>query len=425
MYDGTDKVPTFNWTDVSVALVGLTGSYTLSGYNCTLLLTEFSSLTTTVGYINVTASYGGVPVMISISVARVFNPVPVIKGDYSSGTVYTGNCIQRDAVKYTDGDWYALRPTIGDSSTGWVASEWERLNSYKNVATDTLLAQYANIAGFIYKDGVMISQTGTIAGDPSTNYSHPDFVPNIELDGLTGQAVIRGDLYAAGNQFKALSDGTFEVEFSTNIDRYSSSGSTETVLQTVSIKNTTGEISIATSDYDAAKITSQGVFANKAGIQAIPSSAGVELKASIVGLGQGDLASAAYGGLGAICGVYGDSYNENDSPAPSYGGYFRKLRASGLYLSVIAITSSYVCSDYVVVVSCYNTSGITVSLPPSPYPGKVIEVRRNNASSVSVSGNGEQIMLPDGSLAPSTLIGTRGDMYRLIFDGSYWLMNAM
>jgi hypothetical protein len=192
MYDGTDKVPTFNWTDVSVAMVGLSGSYTLSGYNCTLFLTGFSAATTTVGYINVTASYGGVPVTISISVARVFNPVPVIKGDYATGTVYTGNCIQRDAVKYTDGDWYALRPTVGDSSTGWVSAEWERLNSFKNVATDTLLTQYANIAGFIYKDGVMVSQTGTIAGDASTNYSHPDFVPNIELDGVTGVATMRG-----------------------------------------------------------------------------------------------------------------------------------------------------------------------------------------------------------------------------------------
>ncbi len=192
MYDGTDKVPTFNWTDVSVAVVGLSGSYTLSGYNCTLFLTGFSAATTTVGYINVTASYGGVPVTISISVARVFNPVPVIKGDYATGTVYTGNCIQRDAVKYTDGNWYALRPTVGDSSTGWVSAEWERLNSFKNVATDTLLTQYANIAGFIYKDGVMVSQTGTIAGDASTNYSHPDFVPNIELDGVTGVATMRG-----------------------------------------------------------------------------------------------------------------------------------------------------------------------------------------------------------------------------------------
>jgi hypothetical protein len=213
MYDGTDKVPTFNWTDVSVALIGLTGSYTLSGYNCTLFLTEFSALTTTVGYINVTASYGGVPVMISISVARVFNPIPVIKGDYSAGTVYTGNCIQRDAVKYTDGNWYALRPTIGDSSTGWVASEWEQLNSFKNVATDTLLAQYANIAGFIYKDGVMISQTGTIGGDASTNYSHPEFVPNIELDGVTGvatmrEAIVQGTINASAGIFDGVIGGS-------------------------------------------------------------------------------------------------------------------------------------------------------------------------------------------------------------------------
>ena len=134
--------------DVSVALVGLTGSYTLSGYNCTVPDRVFPwPSTTTVGYINVTASYGGVPVTISISVARVFNPVPVIKGRLLRRNLrIPGNCIQRDAVKYTDGDWYALRPTVGDSSTGWVSAEWERLNSFKNVATDTLFLPNTQIS---------------------------------------------------------------------------------------------------------------------------------------------------------------------------------------------------------------------------------------------------------------------------------------
>ena len=52
--------------------------------------------------------------------------------------------------------------------------------------------------------------------------------------GIDGRAKIKGDLYAAGNQFMALEDGTFEVEFSTNIGRYASDGTTEEVLQTVS-----------------------------------------------------------------------------------------------------------------------------------------------------------------------------------------------
>ena len=52
---------------------------------------------------------------------RVFNPVLVIKGAWVSGTQYTGNCIQRDAVKYT-GNWYMVRTSVGTTSTTWVES---------------------------------------------------------------------------------------------------------------------------------------------------------------------------------------------------------------------------------------------------------------------------------------------------------------
>jgi hypothetical protein len=347
----------------------------------------------------------------------------VIKGSYVAGTAYSANYIQRDCVKYTDNIWYAAHPTVGTTSTTWVPAEWEKLNSFKNVATDTLLAEEANIAGFIYQDEKMISQTGTINGDVSTNWAHEDFVPNIILDGVNGTAKIQGSLYASDGKFKALDDGTLELEFETEIERYGSSGNIETVLQTIIINNTTGLIETKTSDNDSAYMKSQGIFANKAGIQALHSSSGVELKASIVGLGQGDLAASSYGGLGAICGVYGSAFNENVNPAPFYGGYFRKLKASGLYLTVKATTESYECTDYVVYVSCYNTKSITVTLPSNPYEGKFVQVRRNNPSIVTIDGGDESILLPSGSVVESYAMEARGLLCSLLFDGSYWLLN--
>jgi hypothetical protein len=56
----------------------------------------------------------------------------------------------------------------------------------------------------------------------------------------------------------------------------------------------------------------QGIFANKAGIHAVPASSGIKLKAAVVALGNGDLQKNAYKSMGAICGVYGTAHNYND-----------------------------------------------------------------------------------------------------------------
>lgn len=181
-------------------------------------ITGFTASNVAEGYINVSLVYLGYTYTYSASVARAHNPVLVIKGSYVAGTEYSANYIQRDCVKYTDNNWYAARPTVGTTSTTWDSAEWEQLNSFKNVATDTLLAEEANIAGFIYQDEKMISQTGTINGDVSTNWSHKDFVPNIILDGVTGKAemrdaVVHGTVNASAGVFGGELDavtGTFQ-----------------------------------------------------------------------------------------------------------------------------------------------------------------------------------------------------------------------
>jgi len=418
---GVNYIPTTDWA-YDITPTGVTvGSVDNLADGYRLNLTGFTASTVSLGYIEVDTVYGGTTFSLSISVARVFNPVNIAKGTWTSGTSYTGNCFQRDVVKYTDGIYYAVKTSIGSTSTTWVSSEWQALNSFSNVATEVLFADQANIAGFIYKDGQMISQAGTIAGIASTDWMNSSFIPNLKFNGSTGS------MTAAGGRLKALSDGTFAIEFTTTITRYTPSGGSTTIDQTLSINNTTGIISIATSDSETAYMTSQGILANKAGTQALPGSTGVTLKSSIVGLGQGNLAATAYDSLAAICGVYGDSYNSNSSPAPSYGGYFRKLKASGLYITTESVEANYTCTDYVVFISCYNNSGnnITITLPISPYAGRIIYIRSNNTGSVTISGNGKSMMAMNGTLLTSTDVASRGDLYMLLFDGSYWLLNII
>lgn len=87
---------------------------------------------------------------------------------------------------------------------------------FESVATQLLLAQYANIGNFVIKDNCIISQKGTINGVVSTDYSNPNFVPNIMLDGQNGQSVLCGSQrspfvrydgsYYVGSDFSSLAE---------------------------------------------------------------------------------------------------------------------------------------------------------------------------------------------------------------------------
>jgi hypothetical protein len=225
-----------------------------------------------------------------------------------------------------------------------------------------------------------------------------------------------GSIHAANGKFKALADGSIDMEFRKTV----SDGDI-----TITINSSTGIISTRKEGFvnSVSEMSVDGIIVNGGNTQAIPSSSGVELKASIVGLGFGNVASD-FSGLAALCGVYGSASNSNATPAPSYGGYFQKLKANGLYLSVKAITANYTCTEYDNLISCYNTGTIVVTLPGTPYLGQVIEIRRNNAAIVNVQKADAHQILQDTPIDWTT-IGSRGDLVHLTFDGSYWIWNAI
>jgi len=223
LFSGTTAIPYASWTSYGKTVTNMAyGSDThADSYSYTVNLTGFTLSTVTVGYVTVSIIYGGVTYSISISVARVFNSIEIRKGSWVSGTSYIGNCIQRDVVKYTNGVYYAVKTSVGTFTSSTAPStdttNWEALNSFENIATGTLLADNANIAEFIYKDAQMISQSGTINGDASTNWDSSLFVPNLTLDGSTGiitarNAVIQGAINASSGIFSGELDavtGTF------------------------------------------------------------------------------------------------------------------------------------------------------------------------------------------------------------------------
>ena len=102
-------------------------------------------------------------------------------GVYKSGTTYVWNESRRDKIIYAfSGIYYVYlvknygaRVTAAPSNINGDGN-WEMAQKFANIATDTLFADGANVAGFMFKNGVMRSQDET------------NGVANMILNGKTG-----------------------------------------------------------------------------------------------------------------------------------------------------------------------------------------------------------------------------------------------
>ena len=94
---------------------------------------------------------------------------PRDRGVFASGQTYVWNADYRDKVIYLIGGVYYnfLVKNHGASVTAAPTSangdsNWEAMQKFVNIATDTLFADGANVAGFMYKNGMMKSQNGNM-----------------------------------------------------------------------------------------------------------------------------------------------------------------------------------------------------------------------------------------------------------------------
>lgn len=128
--------------------------------------------------------------------AGATGPAVVYRGTFSSSSIYYNNSARRDVVKYGS-SFYIFKGTNGAAAAAWSTSRWESFGAqFDSVATTLLLAENANIGGFIFHGGKLISQRGTINGVESSDYANASFVPYITLDGTNGTSVIQnGEFY--------------------------------------------------------------------------------------------------------------------------------------------------------------------------------------------------------------------------------------
>lgn len=106
------------------------------------------------------------------------SPAMVFRGEYSAAKTYYGSSVRIDCVKYNDAYYVARIDAPGGSFSGKLPTNTDYWNqfgaSFESVATDLLLAENANIAGWVFRDGILYSQDGTCylngeTGDIVTN----------------------------------------------------------------------------------------------------------------------------------------------------------------------------------------------------------------------------------------------------------------
>lgn len=113
------------------------------------------------------------------------SPALVFRGEYSADTAYYGNAYRVDCVKYEDA-YYVARIDAG-TITGVAPTDTSKWNTFgatfDSIATGLLLAENANIAGWIFRNGRLESQTTDSSDDPMAF-----------LDGTKGEVRLKGTI---------------------------------------------------------------------------------------------------------------------------------------------------------------------------------------------------------------------------------------
>lgn len=296
------------------------------------------------------------------------SPVMVFRGRYDSSKTYYGTETRRDCVKITiDGKeaYYIARIDAGTFSTPAPpdSSKWNSFGAvFESIATNLLLAEGANIGDWFISQGRIVSTL--LSGN------------KILLDAKNSQIRVESD-YSGGEYSQENLGSVIEIDANQGIVE-----------------------ARAKSGYSAVSYLSPtGIFANRAGTQCVSATTGATQRASICGLGFGNLNKEDWQ-MGAdfnlIAGVYGNA--SNSGTAPYYGGYFYNLKANGISLNTKYITTSGTyLTDSISNVVGLGSSRLNVYLPASTREGQTIFVKQWWYGSLRVYPRGGQKIYDDTS----------------------------
>ena len=276
-------------------------------------------------------------------------PAMVYRGVWDASKEYYGTMHRRDAV-FHNGAYYIARIDAG-TFRGVAPTEISKWNnfgaSFESVATQLLLAEHASIGNWYLSQGRIIST-------------------------LEGQNRI-----------------VFDAQRN-NITMHTERGSNRS--SDISLDADLGEISVKIHDennrnFNSARISGDGFFANNAGVQCFPPSSGVQVYAAMCGYGTGELNDNFIGLTdfddAAIVGVFGKATNNGNAPA--YGGMFYQLKANGLILGVKKILKKEAVNldrDTPRVFGIASSS--IVFLPKDAYEGQVFIITQLGSGTMKI-----------------------------------------
>ena len=324
------------------------------------------------------------------------SPVMVYRGIYDSSKTYYGNTNRLDCVK-SGSTYYITRIDAGTFSnvSPTTTSKWNSFGaSFESIATNLLLAEGANIGDWAIQNGKIVSTLGT--GN------------KISLD-ASGSKIEVDSTRSGGDYSQDYGQGSKVI-----IDAYSG------LIEARSKSNNR-----------VAYMSPTGIFCNNAETQAVSAVLGVTHKASVVGLGFGNVDKNQWDNENFIAGVYGRA--SNDGTAPAYGGFFQNLMAAGLFLHtrfVGEVSSSTYLYETDSLVIGISRNGQTVYLPSDGVIGKIIFVKQWWAGYMRVYPRSGQHIYDDTSENSYYDFG-EGQMGIFVFSITYiggvrteaWLVN--
>lgn len=284
---------------------------------------------------------------------------PRDRGVWASGQTYVWNADYRDKVIYLIGGVYYnfLVKNYGASVTSAPTSangdsNWEAMQKFVNIATDTLFADGANVAGFMFKNNVL--------------KSHNDEGETLLINGVTGyfkckNAEITGTITSTKGNI-----GGFTIS-SASLEAVSGNNA---MLLSANLVRFTGSYS--------------SVFI---GADTFPSSSGgAILCPSRISVNR-NITNTAYGNVGMYFDIQGShAYDDNNFQyTGNHALYIVKGDICGFRLRLRRISKSTTLSVMDSVIMAV-TSGITLTVPSTAEDGQFYWIRNVSGGNVTIAG---------------------------------------
>lgn len=242
---------------------------------------------------------------------------------------------------------------------------------WNNEKANSLVLDNATIRRNLNVDGKALVSGFYFSNDKISSKKMINEKPAIDLDGENGTL-------------------TFSSQYEFGPDKFNGKIEIDPSIGTITILTKQGD---SYSEYT--KLSSGGIYCNKADQNGFSPLLGRDVRCAVVGFGQGSVESEreySYQDYNAVVGVFGQAINEykefevqspygkvKHEPAPAYGGYFCELMAEGLNLSVAVVEDGTINKPLEASVSQVigiNNDVASVILPQGGhYIGKVVYVK--------------------------------------------------